>query len=238
MHLGARDARKLQQVVDEHRHLFAGGLDPLGIASALLAEVIAVVFEQASLKPDSARNGARRSWETEYVNVSRFRLARSRSSARRPSSAAARTCCCSVMSRAIDDAPISLPSSSRMGETVTDTGTALPSLRLRTVSMVHDTLAPADLVEDLLDLPGPVRGAQDRHRLADDLLRLVPVDPRGGRVPARDHPVDGFPDDGIIRGVDNRREQLDSGNLRPVSTSLSGDWPMTTSPPAARAQIW
>jgi hypothetical protein len=41
VHGGARDAGESQQVVDERRHLLAGGCDPLGVASAVLAESVA-----------------------------------------------------------------------------------------------------------------------------------------------------------------------------------------------------
>ena len=44
--LGPREARKLQQVIDQLRHLLTGGDDPLGITAAFLAENPPVVFQQ------------------------------------------------------------------------------------------------------------------------------------------------------------------------------------------------
>src|ERR1039457_1545459 len=67
-------------------------------------------------------------------------------------------------------------------------------------------LASADLVEVLPDLAHPVRRAQDRHRPADEFRRPVSVHPLGGWIQARNHPVDGFPHDGIIRRDDDHGE--------------------------------
>ena len=41
------------------------------------------------------------------------------------------------------------------------------------------------------------------HRPADDLLRRVPEQPLGGRVPTRDHPVGGRAEDGVSRPGDD-----------------------------------
>jgi hypothetical protein len=66
-----------------------------------------------------------------------FELAvRSRTMLSRSAVCDSRNACASrsaLMSRAILDAPITWPSSSRMGEIVSETGTSVPSLRTRIV---------------------------------------------------------------------------------------------------------
>ena len=110
------------------------------------------------------------------------------------------------MSRAIEDAPTSLPSQSWTGETVTDTGEGGAILALPHGLPMHDALAPSDRVENLPDLAEPVRGAQHRNWPPNHLGRPVAVHSLGGRVPARDHSVEGLAHDGVIGGVDDRRE--------------------------------
>ena len=46
VHLSPREAGQPQQVVDERRHLLAGGLDSLGVTPADLAEAVPAVFQQ------------------------------------------------------------------------------------------------------------------------------------------------------------------------------------------------
>ena len=46
VHGGSRNAGEIQQVVDERGHLLAGGSDPLGVASAFLAESAPALFQQ------------------------------------------------------------------------------------------------------------------------------------------------------------------------------------------------
>jgi hypothetical protein len=45
-HGGARGLGENHQVLDEHGYLLAGGGDPLGVAPALLAENVGVLFQQ------------------------------------------------------------------------------------------------------------------------------------------------------------------------------------------------
>src|SRR5438309_1979465 len=49
---------------------------------------------------------------------------------------------------------------------------------------------------------------KDCDGLSDHLVRGISIDPLGSRVPADDRSVEGFPDDRVIRGVDDRREIL------------------------------
>ena len=134
VHLGPGKARKTQQIVDERRHMFAGGDDSLRIAPAILAENLAVIFQQGGAETAHRPERGAQVVGDRVVKLSRLPWAALRSSARRRTSAAARACFCSVTSRAIDDAPISPPASSWMGETVTDAGKSVPSLRRRKVS--------------------------------------------------------------------------------------------------------
>ena len=63
--LGPRNAREVEEVLDELRHTLAGGLDELGVADGGLAQAVPAVLKQGATQPLSARSGARRSWETE-----------------------------------------------------------------------------------------------------------------------------------------------------------------------------
>ena len=55
--LSGGQAGQPQQGIDDHRHVPGGG-DPLGVAVALLAEHVGVLFQLAPLKPLSARSGS------------------------------------------------------------------------------------------------------------------------------------------------------------------------------------
>ena len=68
------------------------------------------------------------------MKLVRFWLASSTSLFRVASVTAARAWLCSVMSRAMETAPIVVPYSSLTGDTDTDTGKVVPSLRCLTVS--------------------------------------------------------------------------------------------------------
>ena len=68
------------------------------------------------------------------MKLVRFWLASSMSLFLVASVAAARAWLCSVMSRAMEAAPIVVPYSSLTGDIDTDTGKMVPSLRCRTVS--------------------------------------------------------------------------------------------------------
>ena len=68
------------------------------------------------------------------MKLVRFRLSSSMSLFRMASAAAPRAWLCSVMSRAMEAAPIVFPYSSLTGDTDIDTGKVVPSLRCLMVS--------------------------------------------------------------------------------------------------------
>src|SRR5580698_3110505 len=49
--LGSRNAREVEEVVDELRHPLAGGLDPLGVADGGVAEAVPAVVKQGATQP-------------------------------------------------------------------------------------------------------------------------------------------------------------------------------------------
>ena len=136
-------------------------------------------------------------WAMPWASASIRRLSsRARCSARR-----------SVMSWAMIESPTTSPTSS------VDRGCHHIHLHQTAV------LAPPDRLEVLVRTVGaeagpdlaPARrhrsiGAINGDRPADDLLGRVPEQPRGGPVPAGDHPVDGGPEDGVAGAVDEGGE--------------------------------
>ena len=72
---------------------------------------------------------------------------------------------------------------------------------------VIDPLAAPDFLQDLLLFRVQLRRNDDRDRLADDLVSLVAKDARGTCIPGADLSVEGFADDRILRGVDDRGEE-------------------------------
>ena len=117
------------------------------------------------------------------------------------SSRTASACFAPVMSRAIFDAPMIVPCSSRSGEMVTETSSNRPVLRpAHRLEVVHP-LAPPQPRQDHRLFVLPIFGQQAQNRLSDHLLRPVAEDALRGRIPAGDHPGERFTDDGVIRGV-------------------------------------
>ena len=64
VHGGSRGLGECQQVLDEDGHLLAGGGDLLGVAPALLAESVRVLFQQQFAVTSQCPQGERRSRET------------------------------------------------------------------------------------------------------------------------------------------------------------------------------
>ena len=78
------------------------------------------------------------------------------------------------MSRAIFDAPITLPFSLRIGETVSETGIERAVLPAANRLVVFDALAAPDARQDLVLLLLPIVGNEAADRLAHHLGRGVP----------------------------------------------------------------
>ena len=76
----------------------------------------------------------------------------------------------SVMSRATFDAPMTRPSSSRIGETVREMSIRRPSLATRTVSKCSTRSPRRKLLQDRALLVVPLRRDDEGDRLADGLL--------------------------------------------------------------------
>src|SRR5262245_66663282 len=53
-----------------------------------------------------------------------------------------------------------------------------------------------------------IRRDQDRNRLANGILRQVPVQPFGAAIPAGNDPIEVRADDGIVGRLDDGRELL------------------------------
>ena len=112
----------------------------------------------------------------------------------------------SLMSRAIFDAPMTVPSSSRIGDTVSEIGTSDPSLRRRIVSKcVTDSPAP-DAREHVVFLGLPIGGDDHPNGAADRLGGRVAEHPFGGAVPGRDDAVQILADDRVVRRFDDLGE--------------------------------
>ena len=106
-----------------------------------------------------------------------------------------------VMSRAIFDAPMILPSALLTGEIVRDTSTRLPSFRNRTVSKCSIRSPRLSCSMICRQLVGVFGRDEDRQWFADDLLGGVAVKPLRTFVPADDDAVEGLADDGVVGGL-------------------------------------
>jgi hypothetical protein len=70
-------------------------------------------------------------------------------------------------------------------------------------------------------LTGPALRAELVDGLAEHLLAGVAVHPLSGWVPARDDPVERLGDDGVVRMLDDRRQELGVLQRPPVSGHLA-----------------
>ena len=129
-----------------------------------------------------------------------------------------------VMSRAIFEAPTTRPWASWIGEMVSETSIGLPSLRLRTVSKC--VIRSPRFSRSTISVSSASRpsGMSSDYRSADHFLRAVTQQLLGAAVPARDHPVEGLADDGIVGRFHDRRHPR-GGLLRPFSLGDVADYP-------------
>jgi hypothetical protein len=74
-----------------------------------------------------------------------------------------------------------------------------------------DTPTLLDASDDLPFFVTAVRGHDDGNRLAHRLLGSVTEEPFCGSIPALDDSVRRLADDGILRRLDNRRQEATSG---------------------------
>ena len=65
-----------------------------------------------------------------------------------------------------------------------------------------------DLGQEGGDLTGPALSAELVDGGAEHLFAGVAIHPLSGRVPARDHAIEGLGDDGVVRILDDRRQEL------------------------------
>ena len=110
------------------------------------------------------------------------------------------------MSRAIFDAPVTVPAPSMIGETVIETSTSLPSLRRRDGFEVLHPPAGADLAEHVVLLGAPFRRDDERDRPPDRLGGRIAEQTLGAAVPRRDDAVQILADDRVVARLDDRGE--------------------------------
>ena len=114
---------------------------------------------------------------------------------------------------------MTLPASSLMGEMVRETQMGWPSLRSRTVSKCS-IRCPAFRVA-MIRSSSAMRSAGmiERDVTAHGLLGGVAEQPLGGGVPALNDAVQRLADDGVLRRLDDRRQQ--AGGRQPAGISSS-----------------
>src|SRR5690348_54188 len=66
-----------------------------------------------------------------------------------------------------------------------------------------DSFAGSELPEDLIFFVVQIFRNEPQHRAANDLLRGIAEHPIGSLIPALDHSIQIFADDGVIRGIDD-----------------------------------
>src|SRR5262249_49446061 len=72
---------------------------------------------------------------------------------------------------------------------------------------MFDPLTGSPAGDDLIFLVDPVRGNDRRDMLADNLIRCMSKGSLGGGIPALDNSIKVLADDGILRGLNNRRQE-------------------------------
>ena len=97
----------------------------------------------------------------------------------------------------------------KIGESVSDTSTRLPSLRIRTVRWPDHRLAVGDLAGQEVGLALPVHRGRGGDVPADDLAGRPPVEPLRGRVPGHDRPSQVGGDDRVVGVLDDRGQPAD-----------------------------
>ena len=78
---------------------------------------------------------------------------------------------------------------------------------------MHSLAAPAER-QDPGELVQPIFGEQQRDGTARDLLRGVPVEALGAAIPRQNPSVEIFADDGVVRRVDDGREDAPGFQVR------------------------
>ena len=71
---------------------------------------------------------------------------------------------------------------------------------------VCNTLVGPDAVEDLVQFMPLIRWNQERGWTTDRFACGIAVQPLGTPIPTQDHAVEVLGDDGVVEGLDNRRE--------------------------------
>ena len=128
---------------------------------------------------------------------------------REPASSPRRPALRSLMSRAIFDAPMTRPASSRIGDTVSEIGMQRAVLPLADRLEVRDRLARADARQDDVFFGLAVRRDDHPNRPADGFGRRVAEHPLGGPVPGRDDAVQILADDRVVGRFDDGDQPVD-----------------------------
>ena len=111
------------------------------------------------------------------------------------------------MSRAIFEAPITFPISSLIGQTASETSSAVPSLRRKTVSATKDTLClRAKPFDDSQLFIVAIGRDQNCDRFADNFISAVAKKPFRFLVPTGDYFVEIFAYDRITRRFNDRSQ--------------------------------
>ena len=156
-----------------------------------------------------ARRGGERPQRLLVVERSRERqgdFGEKRRRAARPWPRGASACFRSEISRAIFEAPTTLPSASRIGETVSEMGIEAPVAALAHRFEVIDTPTGADRFEHGVFLGLSIVGNDATNRSADHLVGCVAEHPLGGIVPRQNDAVQIFADNRIVGRLDNRSQ--------------------------------
>ena len=128
------------------------------------------------------------------------------------------------MSRAIFDAPMTRPASSRIGDTVREMSTSRPSLVWRTVSKCS-TLSPARIrPSTYVSSSSRFRRNDPGDRLPDHLGRGVAEQPLRGRVPRLNDAVQILADDRVVGRLHQRRQVQRGGRGAFLIADVAGDF--------------
>jgi hypothetical protein len=127
------------------------------------------------------------------------------------------------MSRAIFEAPMSWPWSSRIGEIVSENVEAAAVLGDANRLEVLDPFAAPEPLEDGTFLVVPLRGDDQRDRPAHGLGRRVAEHAFGPRVPTCDDALERLADDGVVGRVDDGRQPRPSFLRAPALAHVTED---------------
>ena len=99
-----------------------------------------------------------------------------------------------------------VPESSRTGETVNETSTRRPSLVIAHGLEVIDSFAPSHPGQDVVFLGLPLGWNENADRPSNELFRGVAEEALGRGIAGLDDAVQVLREDGVVSGVDDRRE--------------------------------